>query len=448
MLGAGGHNAGTRVGPALARLGERVSVIGFDVKPPTGAIGFPCVTVRDDADLYEQLKRLAPTDVLIETPDDCHRQHIKVALRAGARRIFCEKPLADTSERAAELVSLVAAARGQEVFVIDHHTLLEPVLCLLANRSRWLGEVTYLRVQMFEARGVPPHQEWSPALGMANFFHHPVALAGLFFDSDDLELVAAQWARHPDARVPDTYRAARFRSKRTGKVVFDGAVGKYLPPGSRRICVEGTHGQACLDRDREELRISRPGQPDHTVVHVAGDNGYGELARALAGGPLPATLLSVEQALAVLRLVEQAQAVAREVLLYSRPDQPDFVTDWALPEVQGTPGRRWYLSHDEVNDDRARRGVEARGQTVGSLEVRDGVPAEEEGTLLIDWDSLESEAREAVLGEVLARPLRRRVGMHSRGLAEEDVVTLRRKGVAVFERLEPDAIEWLLDGQA
>jgi hypothetical protein len=102
-----------------------------------------------------------------------------------------------------------------------------------------------------------------------------------------------------------------------------------------------------------------------------------------------------------------------------------------------------YLTTDEVNEHCLRRWVEERGGTFYPLSLRDPLPDGDCRLLLIDWDSLDSDGREEYLAGLLAHPDGRRVGLHSYYLP--DAETMRRKGVAVFTRLEPDATTWLED---
>jgi hypothetical protein len=103
----------------------------------------------------------------------------------------------------------------------------------------------------------------------------------------------------------------------------------------------------------------------------------------------------------------------------------------------------FYLSHDLVNEHCLRRWVEERGGTFCPLSLRDPLPDGECRLLLIDWDSLDADGREEYLADLLAHSGVRRIGLHSYYLP--DAETLRRKGVAVFARLEPDATTWLTD---
>jgi hypothetical protein len=103
----------------------------------------------------------------------------------------------------------------------------------------------------------------------------------------------------------------------------------------------------------------------------------------------------------------------------------------------------FYLSHDPVNEHCVRRWVEERGGTFSPLSLRDPLPDGDCKLLLIDWDSLDPDGREESLAGLLAHLSGRRIGLHSYHLP--DAETVRLKGVAVFERLEPDATTWLAD---
>ena len=102
----------------------------------------------------------------------------------------------------------------------------------------------------------------------------------------------------------------------------------------------------------------------------------------------------------------------------------------------------FYLTHDPVNEYCVRNWVEERDGTFCPLSLRDPLPDGECRLLLIDWDSLDPDGREEYLAGLLAHLGDRRIGLHSYHLA--DAETLRRKGVAVFARLDPDATTWLV----
>lgn len=325
VIGWSGFNAQRRVVPELARFNGQIRIFGFDLRPPTQAFNdVTFIHVHNNDELAQQLRRLSPDVVLIETPCDCHPEHIRIALEAGARLIISEKCLGCRTSQVEDVLlpALSSARPEQKVFIVDHYLLLELVLSLVANAERWLGEVRRMEVTLFEEQGIPPHQERSHFDGMTNFFHHVVALASLFFDLNDLVPVQASWAKHPDAKVTDTYRAAKFINKHTGEVVLEGAVGKYIKCPIKIIRIEGTKGVALLDRDNNSLIVVSDGLS--MDMRCEPDNGYGILVSALANGaPLPPTLLTVEQALQCLRLVEDAHAIAKQLPFY--PDGQDIV---------------------------------------------------------------------------------------------------------------------------
>jgi hypothetical protein len=102
------------------------------------------------------------------------------------------------------------------------------------------------------------------------------------------------------------------------------------------------------------------------------------------------------------------------------------------------------VTHDEVNQFWLQQQADEHGVPLALLTLRDLVPAEEYTTILLDWDSLDQERREALLGRLLSRPGSVRIGLHSYSLADQDAEDLRSKGVAVLERLDPEAVHWLL----
>ena len=102
------------------------------------------------------------------------------------------------------------------------------------------------------------------------------------------------------------------------------------------------------------------------------------------------------------------------------------------------------VTHDEVNQFWLQQQADERGVPLVLLTLRDGVPGEEHAAILLDWDSLDQERREALLSRLLSRPGSARIGLHSYSLNAQDAEDLRRKGVAVLERLDPEAVHWLL----
>ena len=101
----------------------------------------------------------------------------------------------------------------------------------------------------------------------------------------------------------------------------------------------------------------------------------------------------------------------------------------------------FYLSHDPVNEHYLRCWVEERGGTLYPLSLRDAPPDGECELLLIDWDSLDADVRDEYLAGLMVHASDRRIGLHSYYFPDAEM--MRRKGVAVFTRLDPDATTWL-----
>ena len=102
------------------------------------------------------------------------------------------------------------------------------------------------------------------------------------------------------------------------------------------------------------------------------------------------------------------------------------------------------VTHDEVNQFWLQQQADERGVSLVLLTLRDLVPDEAHAAILLDWDSLDQDRRETLLGRLLSRPGSARIALHSYSLNEQDAEDLRRKGVAVLERLDPEAVHWLL----
>ncbi len=85
-------------------------VAGCDISPTARASVFrdrwstrwPGLKVY--ADYREMLQTERPELVAVVTPDHLHRGVVEVAIEAGARGIFCEKPIATTLEDADAIV--------------------------------------------------------------------------------------------------------------------------------------------------------------------------------------------------------------------------------------------------------------------------------------------------------------------------------------------------------
>ncbi|MEP6637731.1 MAG: Gfo/Idh/MocA family oxidoreductase [Chloroflexota bacterium] len=100
---------------AVAAIPELDLVAGCDISPTAcdtfrerWSGRFPNLKVYDD--YGEMLRTERPELVAVVTPDHLHRRVVEAAIEAGARGIFCEKPIATTLEDADAIVAAVRAA--------------------------------------------------------------------------------------------------------------------------------------------------------------------------------------------------------------------------------------------------------------------------------------------------------------------------------------------------
>ncbi len=100
---------------AVAAIPELELVAGCDISPTARDTfrdrwsgRYPGLTIYDD--YAEMLRAERPELVAVVTPDHLHRGVVEVAIEAGARGIFCEKPIATTLEDADAIVAAVQAA--------------------------------------------------------------------------------------------------------------------------------------------------------------------------------------------------------------------------------------------------------------------------------------------------------------------------------------------------
>jgi hypothetical protein len=157
--------------------------------------------------------------------------------------------------------------------------------------------------------------------------------------------------------------------------------------------------------------------------------------------------MSPLRALETLRLIERAHVTAKEAAVYGRASSADaFVCEWEIPRPARAIKKLGVITHDEVKEDRLRSVVEDCGDVFSPLWLRDPPPNAEFDAVLIDWDSLDPEGREKLLSALLSNQHRPPIGLYSYNVDPADAAVLRRKGITVLDRLEPDAVAWLLNG--
>jgi predicted dehydrogenase len=457
LLGSEGVNSRIRVLPALLSCLDDIDLILFDLQPALKPLdGVYYEQVRNNEELGRKLLEKQPRIVIIETQDVDHLEHTELALYAGATQVYVDKNVAARSNQVSGQIDRWEERQpAQQVFILDHY-LDWDLLRLLAKKSaQWLGMVTSIQAEFFESQGIAQlSQVSSHAEGVANFFQHALAIALPWFELDDLILLEAGWAQHPDSPIRDTYRYGLFASAQTGGIALDGKVAKYVKHGARKVIhLVGTKGEAWLDRGRNELRVARHGCRPFTVKSRDPNSAYTALARAIVTGKPPAGVMTPRSALNLLKKIEEVHARATERPFYSAEESAEFVTDWAMPTagpqpagtVAATSGKTLaYYGIDEVNQDLADSMTAACGATLVPLGLRDPLPNGQYNAVLFDLDSLPPGPREEVLAALSAIPPHCPVGAHSFNLTDENQASLRQNGVVVGRRLDHDLVQRLL----
>ena len=288
--------------------------MGFDLQDVTRVpLGGAFVRVRDTTDLFDRLRDLRPDVAVIESPCSEHPAHIELTLDAGVHCVITDKMLAEETEAAVTVAeSLRQRPGGASVGVYDHYLHLNSLLLLRA--AHWVGEVRSIRAEFYETGGVGPDQVRSHRRGMMNFLHHAAALPTTF-GVRDLRPVAAVFARHPEAAVTDTYRAFRAEAC-NGRSVLTAAVGKCMPRDKKTIHIVGSRGSAMIDRRHNRMLVKTRDGRVFVIRQVASDSGYGPLALAIVNHRMPPNILTPDEAVSVMQLMDDAHRRATELSAY------------------------------------------------------------------------------------------------------------------------------------
>lgn len=120
------------------------------------------------ADYTEMLQAERPELVAVVTPDHLHRGVVEVAIQAGARGIFCEKPIATTLEDADAIVSAVRDAGVTMNVNYTRRWFPEFVEARRLVRSGDIGRLSQIVVQMGGPRSML-FRNHTHAIDLVNF---------------------------------------------------------------------------------------------------------------------------------------------------------------------------------------------------------------------------------------------------------------------------------------
>ena len=115
-----------------------------------------------------------------------------------------------------------------------------------------------------------------------------------------------------------------------------------------------------------------------------------------------------------------------------------------------TNGFVWLLSHDEVNQDRARSLGAAHGLNVQARFLKEGLPDGDCRALVVDLDSVAPGrlALQRLVNELSGRPHPYPVAAFGYGLEYDQIMDLRAAGILVFQHCLCPAVFAAIAGQS
>jgi predicted dehydrogenase len=224
-------------------------------------LGVPLALVDHDAKALEKAKKAAPDalcaksvdDLLKEAfaadivvPADQHRPLVARCLEEGLA-VFCEKPLARTSEDARFLAELAERKKAvlQTGFIFRHHAAFRVARGLLAEGA--IGEPHTVRARFTGFKR--PRTDGGCAVNDAVHF---VDLASVIFGRAPEAALGATRA-HLGAGVEDL----AFLAFDFGNALCHIEVSYFTPKKEREVLIVGTRGSIAIDFDASEVALYR-----------------------------------------------------------------------------------------------------------------------------------------------------------------------------------------------
>lgn len=252
--------------------------------------------------------------IYVATPHPFHKENVLSALHAG-KAVLCEKPM---TVNAKELEELVATAREKNLFLME--AMWSRFLPALIKVREWIdagkiGEVKIVKAEFgFHIGWDPEGRLLNPALGGGALLDagiYPVSFASMIFGPNPKRL----WTT---AHIGETGVDEHFSillDYGEGKTAsLHGGVRLHLPNDA---FIHGTKGyihvpqflfadQATLHVNGEEPELFKDNRADQGI------SGYKfeaeEVGRALLEGKKESSVISLDESLDIMRLLDQVRA--------------------------------------------------------------------------------------------------------------------------------------------
>ncbi|MNW31915.1 1,5-anhydro-D-fructose reductase [compost metagenome] len=260
---------------------------------------------------YEELLADPEVDVVyIGTPHPMHKENILSALHAG-KSVLCEKPVTMNSE---ELEEVLAVAKEKQLFFME--AMWTRYLKPIRQVREWLaegkiGDVLLLKAEFgFRMEWDPNHRLLNPELGGGALLDagiYPVSFASMIFGPNPERM--ASTAHIGETGVDEQFSIMLSYSEgRTA--MLNGAIRLGLPNDA---FIQGTKGYIHIPRflfsDSATLYVD--GEEPVVIKDDREFAGYAyeaeEVGRCLQEGLLESPVMTWEESLGIMRLLDQAR---------------------------------------------------------------------------------------------------------------------------------------------
>lgn len=260
---------------------------------------------------YEELLLDPEVDVIyVATPHPMHRDNVLAALRAG-KAVLCEKPFAVNSK---ELEEIIALAKEKNLFLME--AMWTRYLPPIVQVREWIaegriGEVKLVKADFgFRIDWNPESRLLNPQLGggaLLDVGIYPVSFASMIFGPKPQGIYSTA---HIGETGVDEHFSILLDYGQGKTASLNGAVRLGM---TNEAYIYGTQGSIHIPsfHDARSATLRVEGEEAITVTDDRPFSGYAyeaeEVARCLANGKTESEIISLEESLGILQLLDQVR---------------------------------------------------------------------------------------------------------------------------------------------
>lgn len=261
---------------------------------------------------YEALAADPDVDVVyIGTPHNLHYDNMLMCLNNG-KHVLCEKPLTLNAREAQECIEL---ARAKGLFLMEavwmrYFPAIQQVRAWLADGL--IGDIRFVQADFcINIPYDPAHRLYNPELGggaLLDLGIYPISLAGLLLGLPS----EVRGHAHIGQTGVDELDALTFIYENGATAQLSCSMRVHKPIEAHIVGTEGYIKIHQVFLHADWLTIQRDGQEPQTVRVPYAGNGYRyeveEVHRRLANGQLESPLMTLDETLATMKLMDQLRA--------------------------------------------------------------------------------------------------------------------------------------------